>query len=75
MDIEEIELVCNDRTGPGKNVRVVKIASDKSAERVDSRNSDEDDVVRRKSKMPQRRDNAGAVYNSGMGMLFLYIYF
>ena len=26
-------------------------------------------------KMPQRRDNAGAVCNSGMGMLFLCIYF
>ena len=25
--------------------------------------------------MPQRRDNAGAVYNSGMGILFLCIYF
>ena len=25
--------------------------------------------------MPQRRDNAGAVCNSGMGMLFLCIYF
>ena len=25
-------------------------------------------------KMPQRRDNAGAVCNSGMGMLFLCIY-
>ena len=27
------------------------------------------------NKMPQRRDNAGAVCNSGMGMLFLCIYF
>ena len=27
-----------------------------------------------KTKMPQRRDNAGAVSNSGMGMLFLCIY-
>ena len=26
-------------------------------------------------KMLQRRDNAGAVCNSGMGMLFLCIYF
>ena len=25
-------------------------------------------------KIPQRRDNAGAVCNSGMGMLFLCIY-
>ena len=27
--------------------------------------------VRDIEKMPQRRDNAGAVYDSGMGMLFL----
>ena len=26
-------------------------------------------------KMPQRRDNAGAVCNFGMGMLFFCIYF